>query len=358
MGHFFSHQPESSDPRLLTHARSVTDQNLALNVAEKGFKISVYNRSSDKTDNAVARARRRPRRKLRRVQDMGDLVKSLGEAPRGDHPGQGGRARGRHHRRPEQHMEPGDIIIDGGNEWYENTERRQKEAAAKGLLYLGMGVSGGEEGARNGPAMMPGGDRAAFDYIEEVVTKVCAQTGLKAVRHVRRPGGCGQLRQDGAQRHRCGDMQLISEAYDVLRVVGGLTNDELATAFTAWNDAELDSFLIEISALILAKQDDQKENGALVDKILDKTGMKGTGKWTVQQAARALGGDPDGGVVARRALPLRLKDERVAAEKVYDAGLAPADAAIPVLSDEEKQALVDDVRAALYAEDLLHASRA
>jgi 6-phosphogluconate dehydrogenase len=148
-----------------------------------------------------------------------------------------------------------------------------------------------------------------------------------------------------------GDMQLISEAYDVLRVVGGLTNDELAAAFTEWNQAELDSFLIEISALILAKQDDQKTNGgALVDKILDKTGMKGTGKWTVQQAAELSVAIPTVASSLDARFLSGLKDERVAAEKVYvAAGLAPADATKPALSAEEKQALVDDVRAALYA---------
>ena len=145
-------------------------------------------------------------------------------------------------------------------------------------------------------------------------------------------------------------MQLISGVRRASRG-GRLDQRRAATAFTAWNDAELDSFLIEISALILAKQDDQKENGgALVDKILDKTGMKGTGKWTVQQAAELSVAIPTVASSLDARFLSGLKDERVAAEKVYvDAGLAPADAAIPVLSDEEKQALVDDVRAALYA---------
>ena len=184
------------------------------------------------------------------------------------------------------HMEPGDIIIDGGNEWYENTERRQKALNEKGLLYLGMGVSGGEEGARNGPAMMPGGDKAAFDTIEEVVKKVCAQTDTGPCVTYVGPGGAGNFVKMVHNGIEYGDMQLISEAYDVLKTVGGLTNSELADAFNEWNAAELDSFLIEISALILAKEDDQKAGeGFLVDKILDKTGMKGTGKWTVQQAA-------------------------------------------------------------------------
>jgi 6-phosphogluconate dehydrogenase len=148
-----------------------------------------------------------------------------------------------------------------------------------------------------------------------------------------------------------GDMQLISEAYDVLKTVGGLTNAELAAAFADWNAAELDSFLIEISSLILAKEDDQKPGeGYLVDKILDKTGMKGTGKWTVQQAAELSVAIPTVASSLDARFLSGLKDERVAAEKAYvAAGLAPADASAPSLTAEEKQLLVDDVRAALYA---------
>jgi 6-phosphogluconate dehydrogenase len=343
--------------RALTRASSrllstSSSQNLALNVAEKGFKISVYNRSADKTDNAVARAEKEGLgENFAGYKDMGEFVASLQKPRTVIILVKAGAPVDATIAGLSEHMEPGDIIIDGGNEWYENTERRQKEAAAKGLLYLGMGVSGGEEGARNGPAMMPGGDRAAFDNIEEVVKKVCAQTDSGPCVTYVGPGGAGNFVKMVHNGIEYGDMQLISEAYDVLRVVGGLTNDELASAFTEWNQAELDSFLIEISALILAKQDDQKTNGgALVDKILDKTGMKGTGKWTVQQAAELSVAIPTVASSLDARFLSGLKDERVAAEKVYvAAGLAPADAAKPALSAEEKQALVDDVRAALYA---------
>ena len=327
-------------------------QNLALNVAEKGFKISVYNRSPDKTDNAVARAEKEGLgANFSGYKDMKAFVHSI-QKPRcviilvkAGAPVDAtiaGLA---------EHMEPGDVIIDGGNEWYENTERRQKEAAEKGLLYLGMGVSGGEEGARNGPAMMPGGDRAAFDVIEEVVTKVCAQTDSGPCVTYVGPGGAGNFVKMVHNGIEYGDMQLISEAYDVLKTVGGLTNAELAAAFSDWNAAELDSFLIEISSLILAKEDDQKPGeGYLVDKILDKTGMKGTGKWTVQQAAELSVAIPTVASSLDARFLSGLKDERVAAEKAYvAAGLAPADASAPSLTVEEKQLLVDDVRAALYA---------
>jgi 6-phosphogluconate dehydrogenase len=327
-------------------------QNLALNVAEKGFKISVYNRSGDKTDNAVARAEKEGlSANFAGYKDMGEFVQSLAKPRTVIILVKAGAPVDATIAGLSQHMEPGDIIIDGGNEWYENTERRQKEATAKGLLYLGMGVSGGEEGARNGPAMMPGGDRAAFDAVEEVVVKVCAQTDSGPCVTYVGPGGAGNFVKMIHNGIEYGDMQLISEAYDVLRTVGGLTNDELVAAFDEWNANELDSFLIEISALILAKQDDQKpDGGALVDKILDKTGMKGTGKWTVQQAAELSVAIPTIASSLDARFLSGLKDERVAAEKVYaGVGLAPADTKAPSLSPEEKQALVDDVRAALYA---------
>jgi 6-phosphogluconate dehydrogenase len=147
-------------------------------------------------------------------------------------------------------MEPGDTIIDGGNEWYENTERREKALAAKGLLYLGMGVSGGEEGARNGPSMMPGGSKEAYNRIADVVSKVSAQVDGGACVTYIGPGGAGNFVKMVHNGIEYGDMQLISEAYDMLKTVGGLTNDELAKAFSDWNAGELSSFLVEITAQI------------------------------------------------------------------------------------------------------------
>jgi 6-phosphogluconate dehydrogenase len=193
-------------------------------------------------------------------------------------------------------------------------------------------------------------DEAAFDAIEEVITKVCAQTDTGPCVTYVGPGGAGNFVKMIHNGIEYGDMQLISEAYDVLKTVGGLTNDELVAAFNEWNAAELDSFLIEISALILAKEDDQKDGGFLVDMILDKTGMKGTGKWTVQQAAELSVAIPTIASSLDARFLSGLKEERVAAEAVFTAaGLPPADAAAPALSAAEKQKLVDDVRAALYA---------
>jgi len=328
---------------------AVMGQNLALNIAEKGFAISVYNRSSDKTDVAVARAGKEGLgEKLRGYHEMKDFVASLAKPRCVIILVKAGAPVDATIAGLCQFLEPGDCIIDGGNEWYENTERRAKEVEERGILYLGMGVSGGEEGARNGPSMMPGGSKEAYDIIADILKPVSAQTDSGACVTYVGPGGAGNFVKMVHNGIEYGDMQLISEAYDVLKTVGGLTNDELAAAFTEWNQAELESYLIEISSIILAKKDDQsgKEGDFLVDKILDKTGMKGTGKWTVQQAAElSIAAPTIASSLDSRCLS-GLKDERVAAEKFYSKlGLSPAGGNSKV----DKQQLINDVRYALYA---------
>ena len=246
------------------------------------------------------------------------------------------------------HMEAGDIIIDGGNEWYQNTERRAEALKAKGILYLGMGVSGGEEGARNGPSMMPGGDRAAYDAIAPILAKVSAQVDDGPCQMYVGPGGAGNYVKMVHNGIEYGDMQLIAEAYDVLRVVGGLTNAECAKAFASWNSGDLSSFLVEITAIILAKKDDRPgASGDLIDVILDKTGMKGTGKWTVQQAADLAVAAPTIEASLDARFLSGLKDERVSAAEFFEArGLgAPAAGA----DGMDAAVLIDAVRDALYA---------
>ncbi|KAI7995306.1 hypothetical protein LOK49_LG11G02748 [Camellia lanceoleosa] len=158
-------------------------------------------------------------------------------------------------------MDPGDSIINGGNEWYQNTERRIRQVSDQGLLYLGMGVSGGEEGARYGPSLMPGGPYQAYLNIEDILKKVAAQVEHGPCVTYIGERGFGNL--------------LISEAYDMLKSVGGLSNDECGEIFREWNRGELESFLIEITADIFMAKDEYGD-GELVDKILDKTGMKET----------------------------------------------------------------------------------
>jgi len=324
---------------------AVMGQNLALNVAEKGFSISVFNRSSEKTDMTVTRAGKEGLGdKLTGYHDMGDFVKSLAKPRAVIILVQAGNPVDATIENLCKHMEPGDVIIDGGNEWYENTERREAFVKEKGILYMGMGVSGGEEGARNGPSMMPGGSPEAYARIEEVVKKVSAQVNDgPCVTHVG-PGGSGNFVKMVHNGIEYGDMQLISEAYDILKNVGGLSNEELAEVFTQWNDTELQSFLIEITSYIFKKEDDLVPGGAQVDTILDKTGMKGTGKWTVQQAAELSVAAPTIATSLDARFLSGLKEERVAASAVYPDALS-----VPTLSPEERAQLVEDVKAALYA---------
>nr|QKY15223.1 6-phosphogluconate dehydrogenase, decarboxylating (6PGD) [Polytomella parva] len=325
---------------------AVMGQNLALNIAEKGFKISVYNRSYEKTVAATARAEKEGLGKnLVGFEDLKEFVGSLQKPRRVVMLVKAGSAVDQTIEGLIKYMEPGDIIIDGGNEWYENTERRSTAVAQKGLQYLGMGVSGGEEGARNGPAMMPGGSVEAYKHIEAIVSKVAAQVDDgPCVAYIGR-GGSGNFVKMVHNGIEYGDMQLISEAYDLLKNVGGLSNAELAAVFREWNAAELKSFLIEITAVILDKKDDKAgEEGYLVDKIVDKTGSKGTGKWTVQQAAELAVAAPTIAASLDGRYMSAAKDERVAASKIFSTCQTPA-----VLPSAERAQLVADVRAALYA---------
>ncbi|KAI7752219.1 hypothetical protein M8C21_032135 [Ambrosia artemisiifolia] len=326
---------------------AVMGQNLALNIAEKGFPISVYNRTTSKVDETLDRAHTEGQLPLTGHYTPKDFVLSIKKPRSVIILVKAGAPVDQTIAALAQHMEPGDTIIDGGNEWYENTERRIVEAADKGLLYLGMGVSGGEEGARNGPSLMPGGSFEAYNNIKDIVSKVAAQVEDGPCVTYIGEGGSGNFVKMVHNGIEYGDMQLISEAYDVLKNVGGLSNSELAEIFDEWNRGELESFLIEITADIFKVKDEHGE-GELVDKILDKTGMKGTGKWTVQQAAELSVAAPTIAASLDGRYLSGLKDEREAASKILsDAGLK--DEIGSVRSGIDKKRLIDDVRQALYA---------
>lgn len=325
---------------------AVMGQNLALNIASKGFPISVYNRTYDKTEAAVKRAQKEGLGdKLSGYEKVEDFVNSLQKPRRVIILVKAGAPVDQTIEQLTKYMEPGDIIIDGGNEWYENTERRQAKAKDKGLFHIGMGVSGGEEGARNGPSMMPGGSKEAYQYIKDIVEKVAAQVDGSACVTYIGEGGAGNFVKMVHNGIEYGDMQLISEAYDVLKTIGGLTNPELAATFTDWNKGELKSFLVEISSIILGKKDEEA-GGFLVDKIVDKTGAKGTGKWTVQQAAELSVAAPTITASLDGRYMSALKDERVAASSFF-AGLGVKEPA--AVAGIDKQQLINDVRRALYA---------
>jgi 6-phosphogluconate dehydrogenase len=242
-------------------------------------------------------------------------------------------------------LEPGDIIIDGGNSLFTDSNRRTKALAEKGILFVGTGVSGGEEGARNGPSIMPGGNPAAWPHVKDIFQSIAAKVedGTPC---------CDWVGEDGAGHYvkmvhngiEYGDMQLICEAYDLLQRGFGLSADELHTVFADWNTGELDSYLIEISSHIFAKKD---EDGApIVDKILDTAGQKGTGKWTVFSALDL--GQPVtliGESVFARCLSA-LKDERVNASKILTGPRT-------TLPTSDRAAFIEEVRCALYCSKII-----
>merc|ERR1719367_1849126 len=173
-----------------------------------------------------------------------------------------------------QYMEAGDVIVDGGNEWFHNTLRRAKDLESKSIHFIGMGISGGEEGARNGPSLMPGGPKVAYDLIAPIIKKCAAQVNDGPCTGYVGPVGSGNYVKMVHNGIEYGDMQLIAEVYDILRKVIGMSNEEMSNLFAEWNTGELESFLIEITSSILAKKDDITGEGEVVDYVLDKTGMK------------------------------------------------------------------------------------
>ncbi|KAL0290704.1 UNVERIFIED_CONTAM: 6-phosphogluconate dehydrogenase, decarboxylating 3, chloroplastic [Sesamum angustifolium] len=296
---------------------AVMGQNLALNIAEKGFPISVYNRTISKVDETLDRAHREGQLPLFGHYTPKDFVLSIKKPRSIIILVKAGAPVDQTIAALSAYMEPGDTIIDGGNEWYENTERRMVDASASGLLYLGMGVSGGEDGARNGPSLMPGGSHRAYLNIHNILEKVAAQVDDGPCVTYIGEGGSGNFVKMVHNGIEYGDMQLISEAYDVLKNVGGLGNEELAEIFGEWNRGELESFLIEITSDIFKVEDEETGNGHLVDKILDKTGMKGTGKWTVQQAAELSIAAPTIAASLDSRYMSGLKEEREAAAEIF-----------------------------------------
>ncbi|KAK8491310.1 hypothetical protein V6N13_127910 [Hibiscus sabdariffa] len=304
---------------------AVMGQNLALNIAEKGFPISVYNRTTSKVDETVERAKREGDLPVYGFHDPESFVQSIQKPRVIIMLVKAGAPVDQTIKTLSGYMERGDCIINGGNEWYENTERREKEMSGLGLLYLGMGVSGGEE---------------------DILLKVAAQVpdSGPCVTYIGK-GGSGNFVKMVHNGIEYGDMQLIAEAYDVLKSVGKLSNEELRSVFSQWNKGELLSFLIEITADIFGIKDDRGE-GYLVDKVLDKTGMKGTGKWTVQQAAELSVAAPTIAASLDSRFLSGLKEERVKAAKVFKSGGFG-----DILTDQtmDKAKLIDNVRQALYA---------
>jgi 6-phosphogluconate dehydrogenase len=212
-------------------------------------------------------------------------------------------------------LEEGDIIIDGGNSWFEDTERRTKELEPTGLRYIGMGVSGGEEGALNGPSLMPGGTKSSYEYLSPIFNKIAAQVDDGPCVTYIGPGGSGHYVKMVHNGIEYGDMQLIAEAYDLLKNVGGLSAAQLHEVFAQWNTTdELDSFLIEITANIFPYVDPESKI-PLVDLIVDAAGQKGTGLWTVKTALDIGVAIPTITAAVNARIMSSIRDERIAASK-------------------------------------------
>jgi len=320
---------------------AVMGQNFALNMASHGFSVCVGNRSPAKVDLTVNRAKAEGNLPLIGSTDAGDFVKKLSKPRKIIILVMAGKPVDDTIATLSEHLEEGDVIVDGGNEWFKNTLRRGETLAAKGIHFIGMGISGGEEGARNGPSLMPGGPKVAYDLIAPIITKCAAQVNDGACTGYVGPIGSGNYVKMIHNGIEYGDMQLIGEVYDIMRHVLKLSNDEMADIFTEWNKGELDCYLIEITSKILPKKDDLTGKGHVLDYVLDKTGMKGTGRWTIQEAAeRSVAAPTMAASLDARYISAR-KDERVRASTL----LKGPDLEVPV----NKAQLIEDLKHALYA---------
>lgn len=320
---------------------AVMGENLVLNMESRGFTVAVFNRTTSKVDDLLAG--RGKGKNLVGAHSIPEFVASLKSPRKIQIMVKAGAAVDAVIDELVPHLEPGDILIDGGNSLWTDTIRRTKALEAKGLRFLGVGVSGGEEGALRGPSIMPGGTREAWDIVAPIFTAISAKVGpnddIPCCAYVG-PDGAGHYVKMVHNGIEYGDMQLICEAYALLSGVVGLSPDEMSAIFAEWNKGELDSFLIEITSNIL-KTRDPDTGRPFVDVILDKAGQKGTGAWTGQSALEFGVPAPTlAEAVFARSLSAQ-KDNRVAASAILPGPKAKFEG--------DKTKFVAAVRDALYA---------
>jgi 6-phosphogluconate dehydrogenase len=326
---------------------AVMGQNLILNMNDHGFTVAAFNRTVEKVDHFMANEARGT--KIIGAHSLPEMVSLLKRPRRVMMLVKAGKAVDEFIEHLLPLLEPGDIIIDGGNSLFDDTSRRVKYVESKGLLFVGTGVSGGEEGARHGPSIMPGGSPAAWPHVKDIFQSVAAKVdGVPCCDWVGE-GGAGHYVKMVHNGIEYGDMQLICEAYNILKHALGLSATEIHEVLAEWNTGELDSYLIEISRDIMAVKD--TDGLPLVDKILDTAGQKGTGKWTVINSQ-------DLGIpitlmaeaVFSRCISA-LKDERVKAARKLK-GPRPMLTGIAA-NPEKKKAFINDIRDALYASKIV-----
>lgn len=341
--------PEQCDIGLIGLA--VMGQNLILNMADHGFQVAAFNRTTSKVDDFVAGPAKG--KSVTGIHTPEELVKSLKRPRRIMMMVKAGPAVDALIDELLPLLEPGDILIDGGNSYYPDTDRRFKELEAKGFLYCGCGVSGGEEGARFGPSLMPGGSDKAWPHLKPILQGIAAKVGpnkdIPCCEWVG-AGGSGHYVKMVHNGIEYGDMQLICEAYSLLKDGLGLTNAELYEVFAEWNKGELDSYLIEITRDIFTVEDPKKPGEMLVDAVLDKAGQKGTGKWTSQLALDL--GVPTTLIteaVLARCLS-SMKDERVRASAVLP---GPAGAIEEFRKSTDRAKFITAIQHALYSSKIV-----
>jgi 6-phosphogluconate dehydrogenase len=326
---------------------AVMGQNLVLNMDDHGFTVAVFNRTVSKVDDFMNGSAKGT--KVIGTHSLEELMASLKRPRRVMLMVKAGKPVDQFIDMVLPHLEPGDIIIDGGNSNFQDTIRRTEYVQSKGMLYIGTGVSGGEEGARFGPSIMPGGSPEAWEHVKPIFQSIAAKvtdptTGKEeACCDWVGQGGAGHFVKMVHNGIEYGDMQLICEAYDLMKGMG-MSAEEMHEVFAEWNQGELDSYLIEITRDILAKKDEETGK-PMVDVILDTAGQKGTGKWTVINACDL--GIPVtliGEAVFSRCLSA-IKEERVAASEKLT-GPSPTDV-------EDKKAFIADIRQALYASKIV-----
>ncbi|PEG96612.1 phosphogluconate dehydrogenase (NADP(+)-dependent, decarboxylating) [Lactobacillus sp. UMNPBX9] len=328
-----------SKPQIGVVGMAVMGKNLALNIENRGYSVAIYNRTGSKTEKVVAD---HPDKNLVPSYTIEDFVNSLETPRRIILMVKAGAPTDATIKSLLPHLDKGDILIDGGNTFFQETMRRNEELDNSGINFIGMGVSGGEKGALEGPSLMPGGQKEAYDLVEPILKKIAAKAedGEACVTYVG-PNGAGHYVKMVHNGIEYGDMELIAESYNLMRNLLGLSNDEISDVFNEWKDGELKSYLIDITADILTRKDDLGTGKPIVDVILDRAGNKGTGKWSSQSALEL--GVPQSliteSVYARYISA--MKDERVAASQVlpnpeFDLG------------DVNKKELVEKIRRALY----------
>src|SRR3984885_15097234 len=322
---------------------AVMGQNLILNMNDHGFTVVAFNRTVEKVDHFLANEAKGT--KVIGAHSLAEMVSLLKKPRRVMMLVKAGAAGDEFIQHLLPLLAPGDIIIDGGNSLFEDTNRRVKYVESKGLLYIGTGVSGGEEGARHGPSIMPGGSPGAWPHVKNIFQGIAAKVeGNVPCCDWVGEGGAGHYVKMVHNGIEYGDMQLIGEAYQLLKDGLGLRADQLSEVFAEWNKGELDSFLIDISSTIFSKKDEDGQ--PMVDKILDAAGQKGTGKWTAISALDL--GQPVtliGESVFARCLSA-LKDERVAAAKVLK---GPRKRKVGT----DRNAFIEEVRLALYCSKMV-----